>query len=354
MKMAAKLKKLEILKNCHASHLSRAITSLEAALNTDNIDPENVSKYLESVEIKFQKVSEDSVNKIELLTEQADIEAEITDLDQLQEQVTNVRTHAQTTLKLVEEMKMDERDKRKKIEDKRFQTDQSREPSHLTPKLPELKVEKFNGDLEKYQEFMDSFTATIDQNPKLEAIDKFRYLRMFLEDKREGDGPKSLIEGFSTTAANYDEALTLIKQTYGQKERIIISHISKLLTLEVKEKPDKGSLRILFNKVKTHVRSLEVLGIDAELYGIFLVPMVLSKLTHALRKEWGKRKQYHNIVKLLDFIEEEIRSVEEARQVESAFAPEQEHRFTRKQTESRYYQGSGASSDERKQHLQTA
>ena len=203
--MAAKLKKLEILKTCHASHLSKAITNLEAALNTDDIDPKNVSKYLESVEIKFQNVREDSINKIELLTEQTDIEAEIADLDQLQEQVIDISTHAKTTLEMIKEIKEDEN--RKKLEDARFQTDQSREPGHLTPKLPELRVERFNGDLEKYQEFMDSFTATIDKNPKLEAIDKFRYLRMFLEDNREGDGPKSLIEGFSTTAANYDEAL---------------------------------------------------------------------------------------------------------------------------------------------------
>ena len=129
-------------------------------------------------------------------------------------------------------------------------------------------------------------------------------------------------------------ALALIKQTYGQKGRIIISHVSKLLNLEVKENPDKGALRILFNKVKTYVRSLEVLGIDAEQYGILLVPIVLSKLTHALRKEWGKRKNYDNLVKLLDFLEEEIRSVEEARQVENAFAPEKEHRSPKKQTES--------------------
>ena len=108
-----------------------------------------------------------------------------------------------------------------------------------------------------------------------------------------------MIAGFSTTAGNYEEALNLIRETYGDKERIIMSHVSKLLNLEGKESLDKGSLRILFNKVKTHVRSLQVLGIDAEQFSIFLVPIVLSKLTHSLRKEWGKCKKDDDIVALL-------------------------------------------------------
>ena len=304
-------KKLKLTKNAHLLHVNTAMNSLNEALGDDDPSVQTVKRYLESVEQKYNVIVSDSAKIQDLLTEDEEIAKEIDDMYILEERVIEVKCKAKHFLE--------------GFQKEWNPTQQKRIPDHLTPKLPDLRVEKFNGDLEKYQEFMDSFTATIDHNPKLEAVDKFRYLRMFLEDKIEGDGPKSLIEGFSTTAANYEEALALIKETYGQKERIIISHVSKLLTLEVKEHHDKSSLRILFNKVKIHVRSLEVLGIDARQYGILLVPIVLSKLTHPLRKEWGKRKQYHNLVELLNFIEEEIGSTEEARQVESAFAPEKEH-----------------------------
>ena len=354
--MAAR--KLKITKNAHVMHVNTAINSLNDTLGGENPIVETVKRYLESVELKYNVIISDSEKIQEVLTEEEDITKEIDEMNTLEERVIEIRCRAKTFLEkackvqdaaagngqnetnvLVNTLLNELKESRNRQENEAYR---DRTPAHITPKLPELQVEKFNGDLEKYQEFMDSFIATIDQNPKLEAIDKFRYLRMFLEDKREGDGPKSLIEGFSTTGANYVEALTLIKETYGQKERIIISHVSKLLTLE--GNPDRGSLRILFNKVKTHVRSLEVLGIDARQYGILLVPIVLSKLTHSMRKEWGKRKQYHDLLKLLDFIEEEILSTEEARQVESAFAPENEHRTSRKSADG---QRSGATSEGR-------
>ena len=108
-----------------------------------------------------------------------------------------------------------------------------------------------------------------------------------------------------------------------------MSHVSKLLNLEVKENPDKNALRILFNKVKTHVRSLEVLNITAAQYSVFLVPIVLSKLTHLLRVQWGKTKQ-ENIVELLDFMQSEIEGLEDAIQVETAFSSQDKEQVPKK------------------------
>ena len=353
----ADINKLKIVKKAHLSHVTRALNSLTTALAEGEPVVNNVKKYLKIVIEKYDTVLSDSAQIQSLLEEEEDITKEIEDMYELEETVIDVRCNAEqfleehsggakvkedtalndtltlvtTLVEQIEKDKREENDRRRQAEEEFLHSRQQ----HLTPKLPELQIEKFNGDLEKYQEFIDSFTATIDQNPKLEEIDKFRYLRMYVEDSRRGDGPKSLIAGFSTTAGNYQEALNLIKVTYGKKERIIMSHVSKLLNLEGKESLDKGSLRILFNKVKTHVRSLQVLGVNAEQYSIFLVPIVLSKLTHSLRKEWGKCKKDDDIVTLLEFIEEEIRSLEEARQVENAFTPEREHRPARKPLENR-------------------
>ena len=312
--------KIKMLKRAHLGHLGRAIKSLEEALvNKDGVNPTTVTKYLESVNIKFQKVQEDSNNLLEEFTEQGEIDKEVELQDELQDKVIDVKTRAEATLDMIKELKEDE--KRKKSE---AEKDLPRDDRQRTPKLPDLQIQKFNGDLEHYQEFMDAFTSTIDKNKKLDEVDKFRYLRMYLEDVREGDGPKSLIEGFSTTADNYQSALQLIKETYGKKERIIMSHVSKLLNLEVKENLDKGSLRILFNKVQTHVRSLEVLGISSDQFSIFLVPIVLSKLSHHLRVEWGKYKQREDIKELLEYLSTQVQSLEGARQVEAAFAQEKE------------------------------
>ena len=172
------------------------------------MNPTNVSKYLESMKIKFQKVEEDSGYLLDKYTEQEDIDKEVAELDALQDKVTEAKTRAEEALELIKEMREDE--KRSKSEARFHPPPPPRDDTSRAPKLPDLKIEKFNGDLEKYEEFMDAFTSTIDKNTKLEEVDKFRYLRMYLEDKQEGDGPKSLIEGYSTTAQNYQVALGMI------------------------------------------------------------------------------------------------------------------------------------------------
>ena len=255
-------KKLKLTKNAHLMHVNKAMNSLNEALVAEPPDKDAISIHLEGVEQKYAVVVADSNKLQDLLTEDDEITRELDEMDALEDKVIALRFKAQRSLKenvpnteaaaasndtsvlintLVEELR-EEKETRKRLVDERPRHQQQKESGHLTPRLPDLPIEKFNGDLEKYQEFMDSFIATIDKNPKLEDVDKFRYLRMFLEDTREGDGPRSLIEGFSTTAANYKEALTLIQETYGHPERITMSHISKLLNLEVKESSDKGSI----------------------------------------------------------------------------------------------------------------
>ena len=209
--------KLNVLKRTHQSHLGRAINSLEEELNDENghgVDPTSLRKYVESVDLKFQKVEEDSNKLLEAYKTEDEIEKEITELDSLQEKVTNVKVRAIEALDAIKEIKEDE--KRNGLVEEMIPP-MYREDRPRTPKLPDLQIETFKGDLEKYPEFMDAFTATIDNNTKLDAVDKFRYLRMYLEDVKEDDGPKSLIKGFSMTADNYQLSLQIIKETYSKK-----------------------------------------------------------------------------------------------------------------------------------------
>ena len=206
-------KQFKIL-NTRKGHLVRAINSLKEHLTAEVLNISEITKYSESVSLKFNKYQEESEKFIDSLDDNDEIEKELDRVDKLQDSVTDLQIKAREVLA----SPPPHPPKTQSVQ--KFQT----------PKLPELAIEKFNGDIEKYQEFLDAFEATIHNNPKLEAVDKFRYLRMYLDDNKDGDGPKSLIAGFSTTADNYEAALNIIKETYGKKERIIMSHVSKLLT----------------------------------------------------------------------------------------------------------------------------
>ena len=86
-------------------------------------------------------------------------------------------------------------------------------------RLPKLEFKQFNGDNLKWQEFWDSFEATIHKDPTMPPINKFNYLRTPLEDRA-----LRTIEGLELTNANYETAITLLQERYGKKQMVLDAH----------------------------------------------------------------------------------------------------------------------------------
>ena len=159
--------------------------------------------------------------------------------------------------------------------------------------LPNIQLPRFDGSIEKYEEFMDSFEAVIRNNPNIEDVEKFIFLKAHL------DSPASdLLEGFSTTNKEYPEALALLKETYGNKPLLSKICISKLLSVDKHD--GKNSMRAVYNQLRTNIRRLESLGVKAEDYSLFLIPICLSKLDRGMNKKWYKRND-ESIENLLKF-----------------------------------------------------
>ena len=93
--MAAQLK---AIKNAHLTHVSRAINSLQAALDAGEPDSKTVEKYLTMVGEKYDKVVVDSAKLQALQTEEADITKEIDDMDALEDKVIEIRYNAECFL----------------------------------------------------------------------------------------------------------------------------------------------------------------------------------------------------------------------------------------------------------------
>ena len=125
-------------------------------------------------------------------------------------------------------------------------------------KLPKLELVKFDGDIFRWQEFWDSFEATIHNGSSLCKIEKFNYLRAQLRSEA-----KEAITGLETTEANYDVAIDILHERYGNKQHIINAHYAKL-----KEMPISSGyyekLRTTYDAIEKHLRSLEALGENVE------------------------------------------------------------------------------------------
>lgn len=113
-------------------------------------------------------------------------------------------------------------------------------PQQLSVKarLPKLEVKKFNSRVQEWQEFWDTFQISIDKNDSLSAVDKFSYLRSLVQEPA-----RSTIAGFALTAANYAEAVQVLKWHSGKETAIQQAHVNDMLSLPSVYSPIKEDVR---------------------------------------------------------------------------------------------------------------
>eukprot|EP00112_Aurelia_sp_Birch-Aquarium-sp1_P018768 Seg453.10 transcript_id=Seg453.10/GoldUCD/mRNA.D3Y31 product="hypothetical protein" protein_id=Seg453.10/GoldUCD/D3Y31 len=63
-------------------------------------------------------------------------------------------------------------------------------------KLPKSELKKFTGRPQDWQEFWDSFKSTIHKNEELSDVDKFTYLKYYLEEGPRSGSGKIVLEHF--------------------------------------------------------------------------------------------------------------------------------------------------------------
>ena len=124
-------------------------------------------------------------------------------------------------------------------------------------KLPKLELKKFSGHPIDWPEFWDGFQTAVHENEELSNVDKFSYLRHYLEEPA-----KKVISGFSLTEKNYATALKLLEQRYAKPTIIKRAHINELLNASpVYNERNIGRLRELLDFIETHYRGSENVGL---------------------------------------------------------------------------------------------
>lgn len=146
-------------------------------------------------------------------------------------------------------------------------------------KLPKLVLKSFNGDITKWCSFWDTFEAAIHKNSKVATIDEFNYLNSLLE-KTTSDA----IAGLAITNANYEEAITILKTRFGNKQMIVNKHMDDLINMaHVYSNHDLRGMRQLYDLVEVHVRGLKALGVPSASYGSLLSSVLMNKVPQEVR-----------------------------------------------------------------------
>ena len=178
--------------------------------------------------------------------------------------------------------------------------------SHNVSHLPKLTLPIFEGDPLTWPTFWDSFDSAVHSNNVLTDVQRLNYLRAHL-----GGEASRAVAGFPLTSANYCQSVDLLKNRFGQPQRIVNAHMHALMNLP-KPNNEISSLREFHDAIENHVRGLLALGWQTESYGALLVPMVLGKLPADIRKNLAREHNNleWNIDELRDAIAREIRVLE--------------------------------------------
>ena len=93
-------------------------------------------------------------------------------------------------------------------------------------KLPKLDFEKYSGDVLRFQEFWDSCSLAVHENKRLRPVEKLNYLHA----KLEGNA-KRAIAGLEITNDNYEVAVKILHNRFGDPQTVISGHYMKLMDL---------------------------------------------------------------------------------------------------------------------------
>ena len=175
------------------------------------------------------------------------------------------------------------------------------------PKLPKLSVAKFKGEVTKWNTFWDSFESAIHNNNDISKIDKFNYLNSLLE----GIALRA-VQGLTLTGANYDAAIEILQDRFGQPQQIITAHMDELLKIPASSGDRLSSLRFVYDKISVHLRALASLGVSSDQYGSLLIPIILSKMPGDIRLQIARKakKDAWKIDDLLQIIKFELEARE--------------------------------------------
>ena len=180
-------------------------------------------------------------------------------------------------------------------------------PTTSQAKLPKLTLKKFNGDPLMFRSFWDSFESAVDRNNSLDDIAKFNYLKGLLEGKAS-----LVLQGLSLTSENYNNAITLLKERFGDPQVIITAHMDALLAISPVASGNVSALRDICDIIEVHTRNLQLFEISANHYGPVLISIIMSKLPTQIKLEISRQMPQGKweINQLMEALKKEIVSRE--------------------------------------------
>lgn len=265
----AELKKLVLKRKCLRISSTKKSSKLDLYLQSSNLEKAKIEALIQIIQELQNQLLQLDTEIQELLMDDED--AYIAEVDESQERGENLVIcvcRAKEVLRTLEQDAQSERGSGPQSEHS-FCTGNHKSAG---VKLPTIVLPTFEADPLTWSTFWDVFKSAVHEREDVSKAQRFSYLRGQLKGEA-----KQLLAGFPTADAFYDEAVELLKKTYGKPYTIIRAHIHSLLDL-ASPKANAKDLRAFMAQYECHLRALTALDVKVEDASFLFTAILLRKL----------------------------------------------------------------------------
>ncbi|XP_062531737.1 uncharacterized protein LOC105842541 isoform X3 [Bombyx mori] len=180
---------------------------------------------------------------------------------------------------------------------------------HTNVRLPKIDLPHFDGSVQGWLEFKDTYISLIHNNKCNDDIMRFYYLRSCLR------GSAALvIKNIDFTSENYNNAWDLLCQRYDKDQLLIHNHVQALFSVAPCSKESSKSLRYLIDVTNKNIRALKTLKQPTEHWDTLIIFMISQKLDSSTSRYWeehrNKLSEPPTLNQFIFFIENQINLLE--------------------------------------------
>ncbi|XP_058827822.1 uncharacterized protein LOC131687746 [Topomyia yanbarensis] len=183
--------------------------------------------------------------------------------------------------------------------------DMTQQPTIEHVRLPQIKLQTFDGNIDEWLSFRDLYTSLIHWKADLPDVEKFHYLKGCLSGEA-----KALIDPLSITRANYQVAWETLTKRYNDSKLLKRRQIQALFKLLSLVKESANELQSLLEGFERVVQTLDQLVQPADYKDLLLLDILASRLDSGTRRAWEEHsstKEQDTVKDLTEFLQRRIR-----------------------------------------------
>ncbi|XP_012239762.1 uncharacterized protein LOC105680605 [Bombus impatiens] len=173
-------------------------------------------------------------------------------------------------------------------------------PEPIPIKLSKVRLPEFDGALEDWNYFYDTFSSTEDRNEHLTTVQKFQHLRSSLS----GRAARS-IQSLELTEVNYSIALNTLKEKFDYHLRICMRHWELMRNYPEIKKKTPEVIEDLLETVNVNLKGVVKLG-EPVTSNVVIIELLALKLPSSSMRKWQRTlpsKRMHSYKHLMDFLQ---------------------------------------------------